>query len=132
MKIGSGNEVPRSIEMEQTVQESSVADGIQAAVESQTKEAGPELENMKDPGRNRYDKGQVAEHGLTGSLMAAQLNSQLDAGKTGDPAPKAGSVKDKTWSELAWDPNVAPDKKLTNLMAKGILVAWDAITKKTE
>lgn len=129
---GSGNSQP--LEMEQTIQETSEASDVQAAEQSQSKESSPELENMKDPRWNRPDAGQIAEHELSGSLMAAQLNSQLSADKTSEteaePLPPG---------HVPIEPNAGFEEKLAkSLYNAGVTVRdyasaiWDIAKKETE
>jgi len=134
MRIGNSGGNSQPVEMEQTIQETSESSGVQAAEQSQPKESSPELENMKDPRWNQKDAGQIAEHELSGSLMAAQLNSQLSAAKTSETEAEPIAP-----GHVPIDPNAGFEEKLAkNLYNAGVTVRdyasaiWDIAKKETE
>src|SRR5262245_8000941 len=117
MRVGNGSGNSQPIEMEQTIQETSETSDVQAANQSQSADAGAELENMKDPRWNRTDPGQIAEHELSGSLMAAQLNSQLTAAKS-----DTSETQPQTEIGPGYIP-VKPNDGFERKLAKGIINA---------
>jgi hypothetical protein len=125
----NGNANSQPVEMEQTVQETSEASNVQAAEQTQSNDSSPELENMKDPKWNQKDAGQIAEHELSGSLMAAQLNSQLTADKNGNSETET-SPKARSFPEILNDPNTGFEETAGDGLVKGYSAAWDLITKK--
>jgi hypothetical protein len=140
MRINSnGNSQP--LDMDQPVQETSAASDVQAAEQTQSNDSSAELENMRDPKWSQKDAGQIAEHELSGSLMAAQLNSQLAADKNGNSGIETTSPKPKSLPEILNDPNTSFEQKLAQSLytvgsvavddlQKGYSAAWDLLTKK--
>jgi len=136
MRVGNDSGSSQPIE----IQESSAADEVQATTDqSQVKDSGAELENMKDPRWNRPDAGQLAEHELSGSLMAAQLNSQLAADKKGNSETESTPAKPRSLPEIASDPNTGFEEKLAqSLYSAGSTVRdyasaiWEVVKKETE